>query len=190
MEIAIEVVLVCSGILFAAAAVMSIVRIVRGPSIVDRVVGSDTLATIVMCALIADMTVRDDTSMLPLVLGLALGASIGTMAVARFVSRSRSSVTPQTAEVDSEPDWVRPQTGEIQQLSPEAALAEDGMRDQGDFSDIEAAGHDAVSGIDVDGARTHPEGPHPLAPDAVDAHDRRPGARGDRGGEQYRGEEQ
>lgn len=169
MEIAIEIVLVCSGVLFAAAAVMSIVRIVRGPSIVDRVVGSDTLATIVMCALIADMTVRGDTSMLPLVLGLALGASIGTMAVARFVSRSRSTASPQPVTADSEPDWVRPQTGEIQQLSPEAALAEDGIRDQGDFSDSEAAGNDAVAGVAVDGADTHPGEPHPFEPGTADS---------------------
>lgn len=77
------------GLCFAGAAVMSTIRIVRGPSIVDRVVGSDTFATVLICYLCADMAIRGHTTTLPLVLGLAMTASVGTMAVARFVSRDR-----------------------------------------------------------------------------------------------------
>ncbi|MGO1544133.1 MAG: monovalent cation/H+ antiporter complex subunit F [Gulosibacter sp.] len=77
------------GLCFAIAAVFATIRIVRGPSIVDRMVGSDTLATILICVFCADMALRGHTATLPLVLGLAMTASVGTMAVARFVSRDR-----------------------------------------------------------------------------------------------------
>jgi len=88
------------GAFFASAALMSLIRIIRGPSVVDRMVGSDTLATVLICVLSADMALRGHTTTLPLVLGLAMTASIGTMAVARFVSRGRSgnSINSSTSD--------------------------------------------------------------------------------------------
>lgn len=77
------------GLCFAAAGVFATIRIVRGPSIVDRMVGSDTLLTVFISALSAEMVINGHTNTLPLVLGLAMTASVGTMAVARFVSRDR-----------------------------------------------------------------------------------------------------
>lgn len=152
-----------AGVLFAIAAVMAIIRIVIGPSIVDRVVASDTLATIVMCALIADMAIQGHTSTLPLVLGLAMGASIGTMAVARFVSRSQpttgsgdeSAVTPPV-----HPDHVAATD------DPEATrtLAEEGLRDQGEFSDGDAVGHDGVKGVDIEDGDQSASAPHHMEP--------------------------
>lgn len=140
--------LVLAGIMFASASLMAIVRIVRGPSIVDRVVGSDTLATIVICALLADMTIRGHATTLPLVLGLAMTASIGTMAVARFVSRSRpGTATSSDAQLTAA---THPQTGALDQISAAAALAEEGMRDQGPEHDDAAHGHDAVLGAPTD----------------------------------------
>ncbi|MFD2674650.1 monovalent cation/H+ antiporter complex subunit F [Gulosibacter bifidus] len=140
--------LVLAGIMFASASLMAIVRIVRGPSIVDRVVGSDTLATIVICALLADMTIRGHATTLPLVLGLAMTASIGTMAVARFVSRSRpGTATSGDARVAAA---THPQTGALDKISAAAALAEEGMRDQGPEPDDSAHGHDAVLGARTD----------------------------------------
>lgn len=89
MDLFLNIVYWIVGICFAAAAVMSTIRIVRGPSIVDRMVGSDTFATVLICMFCADMAIRGHTTTLPLVLGLAMTASVGTMAVARFVSRDR-----------------------------------------------------------------------------------------------------
>ena len=141
--------LIVAGIMFAAASVMSIIRIVRGPSIVDRVVGSDTLATVVMCTLVTDMTIRGHTTTLPLVLGLAISASIGTMAVARFVSRSRpvNTLGEQADPAQS--------TASGMDSSTEPVYADEGMRDQGDFSDADTTADDHVSGVEVDGGEPH-----------------------------------
>lgn len=89
MDLFLNIVYWVVGICFAGAAIMSTIRIVRGPSIVDRMVGSDTFATVLICVFCADMAIRGHTATLPLVLGLAMTASVGTMAVARFVSRDR-----------------------------------------------------------------------------------------------------
>lgn len=96
------------AVLFTAAAIMSLIRIIAGPSVVDRMVGSDTLATVLICVLSADMALRGHTTTLPLVLGLAMTASIGTMAVARFVSRGRSGNTLST------PDQHRPEHDDVE----------------------------------------------------------------------------
>jgi multicomponent Na+:H+ antiporter subunit F len=91
------------GLLFAAGAIMSLIRVIRGPSVVDRMVGSDTLATVLICVLSADMALRGHLTTLPLVLTLAMTASIGTMAVARFVSRGRAGNTLNSTPNDAEP---------------------------------------------------------------------------------------
>lgn len=77
------------GLALAAAAIMSLIRIIRGPSIVDRMAGSDTFVTLLIVALIADMVLHGHTHTLPLVIALAMTASIGTIAVARYVSHGR-----------------------------------------------------------------------------------------------------
>ena len=155
MSAAAQWMLIIAGVMFAAASVMSIIRIVRGPSIVDRVVGSDTLTTVVMCALVTDMTIRGHTTTLPLVLGLAISASIGTMAVARFVSRSRpvNAAGEQADPAQSTASGV--------DASTETVYADEGMRDQGDFSDADTAADDHVSGVEVDGGE--PQSAHTIA---------------------------
>ena len=79
------------GALLAAAALMALARIVRGPSIVDRMAGSDTLLTVLICVLAVEMALNGHTRTLPLVIALAMTASIGTLSVARFISRGRRS---------------------------------------------------------------------------------------------------
>lgn len=88
----------CIGALFAAAAFMAVIRIVRGPSLIDRVVASDTLLTVLICVLATEMALNGHLQTLPLLIGLALTASIGTIAVARFVSRGRQVIP--TSDVD------------------------------------------------------------------------------------------
>lgn len=73
---------------FGVAALAATIRVIRGPSIVDRMIGADTLMTILITVIVADMVVRGHTDTLVLVLVLAGVASIGTLAVARFTSRS------------------------------------------------------------------------------------------------------
>ncbi|WP_203136861.1 monovalent cation/H+ antiporter complex subunit F [Microbacterium sp. JZ31] len=72
---------------FAIAAVLTIVRIVVGPSILDRAVASDVLLTEVLCILGAEMVVNQHTRSIPIMLIIAAVGVFGSIAVARFVAR-------------------------------------------------------------------------------------------------------
>ncbi|WP_052226926.1 monovalent cation/H+ antiporter complex subunit F [Microbacterium mangrovi] len=73
--------------LFGIAAVLTVVRIVLGPSILDRAVASDVLLTEVMCVLGADMVINHHTDTLPVLLIIAAVGVFGSVAIARFVAR-------------------------------------------------------------------------------------------------------
>lgn len=74
-------------VVFAVTAVLTVVQIVRGPSILDRAVASDVLLTEVMCVLGADMAINGHTRSLPVLLIIAAVGVFGSIAVARFVAR-------------------------------------------------------------------------------------------------------
>jgi len=79
------------GVLFAFAALASVLRIVRGPSILDRMIASDMLLTTLICVLAADMVLENHTRTLPVIIVLALTAVFGSITVARYVSRQDPS---------------------------------------------------------------------------------------------------
>jgi multicomponent Na+:H+ antiporter subunit F len=79
------------GVLFAFAGLASVLRIVRGPSILDRMIASDMLLTTLICVLAADMVLGHHTRTLPVVIVLALTAVFGSITVARYVSRQDPS---------------------------------------------------------------------------------------------------
>lgn len=72
---------------FAVAALLTLWRIIAGPSILDRAVASDVLLTEVLCLLGAEMAVNHHTRTLPVVLVIAALGVFGTITVARFVAR-------------------------------------------------------------------------------------------------------
>lgn len=94
------VLLVGSGVGLTFAALASIIRIVRGPTILDRMIASDVLLTTLMLGLGADMVVRGHTDSIPMMTVIAATATFATIVVARFVKR-RAEHTPKspTAEV-------------------------------------------------------------------------------------------
>lgn len=73
--------------LFAAAALVTLWRIITGPSILDRAVASDVLLTLVMCVLGAEMAINHHTRTLPVLLIIAAVGVFGSISVARFVAR-------------------------------------------------------------------------------------------------------
>ncbi|WP_337000710.1 MULTISPECIES: monovalent cation/H+ antiporter complex subunit F [unclassified Microbacterium] len=80
-------------VVFGIAAVLALIRIVRGPSILDRAVASDVLLTEVMCVLGAEMAINGHTRNIPVLLIIAAIGVFGSIAVARFVAR-RDNTTP------------------------------------------------------------------------------------------------
>ena len=72
-------------IVFGIAAVLTIYRIVRGPSILDRAVASDVLLTEVMCVLGAEMAINHHTRSLPVLL-IILSCSVSAIPVRLYAS--------------------------------------------------------------------------------------------------------
>jgi multicomponent Na+:H+ antiporter subunit F len=85
-----EVVLVTVAIVLTFSAAVAISRIVKGPSILDRVIAIDVLLAIVCAGLIADMAVREHQANLTLVIIISLIGFIGSVTVARFVIDRRT----------------------------------------------------------------------------------------------------
>ncbi|OAN34032.1 monovalent cation/H+ antiporter complex subunit F [Microbacterium sp. H83] len=88
-----NVLLMAIMVVFGVAAILTIIRIVRGPSILDRAVASDVLLTEVMCVLGAEMAINGHTRNIPVMLIIAAVGVFGSIAVARFVAR-RDNTTP------------------------------------------------------------------------------------------------
>jgi multicomponent Na+:H+ antiporter subunit F len=82
-----NIVLVIALVVFALAAVLALVRIVIGPSILDRVVAADVLLTEIMCVIGAEMAINQHTRSLPALLIIAAVGVFGSISVARFVAR-------------------------------------------------------------------------------------------------------
>lgn len=76
-----------AGVVFAAAAAGTVVRIVRGPTILDRMLASDVLLTILLLVVGAEMVISGHTRTIPVMLVLAGTAAMSTIAVARYVSQ-------------------------------------------------------------------------------------------------------
>ncbi len=79
--------LIVISVVFAVAALLTLWRIVVGPSILDRAVASDVLLSEVMCVLGADMAINGHTNTLPVMLIIAAVAVFGSIAIARYVAR-------------------------------------------------------------------------------------------------------
>ncbi|MEV8250002.1 monovalent cation/H+ antiporter complex subunit F [Microbacterium sp. NPDC076768] len=80
-------------VVFGVAAILTMIRIVRGPSILDRAVASDVLLTEVMCVVGAEMAINGHTRNIPVLLIIAAVGVFGSISVARFVAR-RDNTAP------------------------------------------------------------------------------------------------
>ncbi|MDT0157758.1 monovalent cation/H+ antiporter complex subunit F [Microbacterium sp. ARD32] len=88
-----SILLIAIMVVFGLAAILCVIRIVRGPSILDRTVASDVLLTEVMCVLGADMAINGHLRNVPVMLIIAAVAVFGSIAVARYVAR-RDNAAP------------------------------------------------------------------------------------------------
>lgn len=98
MTIAMNIILLGVGVLFTAAALLAVYRIVRGPSILDRVVASDVLLTTLILVLGAEMVYNGHTRSISMMVVLAATAVFGTIAVARYVSKQDRPESQTQAE--------------------------------------------------------------------------------------------
>ena len=85
-SVAISVIYITVGVMFTVGALASVYRVVRGPSLIDRVIASDVLLTTLILAAGVEMVYNGHTRSIPLMVALAATAVLGSIAVARHVS--------------------------------------------------------------------------------------------------------
>ena len=85
------IVSIVAGIMFGIGALAAVSRIIRGPSILDRALATDVLLAIAICGLGAEMAINRHTDTLVVMLVLALFAIVGSIAIARFISKEDAS---------------------------------------------------------------------------------------------------
>ncbi|WP_432494040.1 monovalent cation/H+ antiporter complex subunit F [Kineococcus auxinigenes] len=73
--------------LLGLAAVLVAVRLVRGPTTLDRAAAVDVFVAILLCGVAVVAADRGSTAYLPVLLVLSLLGFAGSVAVARFVGR-------------------------------------------------------------------------------------------------------
>ena len=70
---------------------LAFIRLVRGPQAADRVVALDLISVLIVAFLAAYAVHAGDTSFLDVAIAYALVAFLGTVALARFLLRSRQA---------------------------------------------------------------------------------------------------
>ncbi|MBA8989509.1 multicomponent Na+:H+ antiporter subunit F [Curtobacterium pusillum] len=90
--------------LLGATLALAVFRIVRGPTILDRMIGSDMVLTTALVVIGAAMVIRQDLTGVPVLVVIAATSVFATVAVARAVTPSsepsdegRAAPTPEHA---------------------------------------------------------------------------------------------
>ncbi|WP_308286848.1 monovalent cation/H+ antiporter complex subunit F [Actinomadura parmotrematis] len=73
------------GAALAVAAALTLARLVRGPSMLDRAVALDVLVAIILAALGVEAIGADDPWVLPTMLALSVVGFTGSAGIARFL---------------------------------------------------------------------------------------------------------
>lgn len=75
-------------VLFAmigAGALLTLIRLARGPSLLDRVVATDTLLVIISAGLAVHAGLARDPTVVPVLVVVSLLAFVGSVSVARYI---------------------------------------------------------------------------------------------------------
>ncbi|HEX5428551.1 MAG TPA: monovalent cation/H+ antiporter complex subunit F [Pedococcus sp.] len=78
---------ICVAML-AMAALLLVIRISRGPTMLDRVVALDVLVAVVICGLALEAAVNRHSTTLPILGVLSLLGFVGSVSIARFTRGS------------------------------------------------------------------------------------------------------
>ena len=79
------VVAVIAHALLGSGAFLALVRLARGPSLLDRVVATDTLLVIIAAALAVHASLSRDATVVPVLVVVSLLAFVGSVSIARYV---------------------------------------------------------------------------------------------------------
>lgn len=80
------VIIVVGVALLTVAAVLTLVRMARGPSTLDRVVAADVIIAVVIAGLAMEASLNHHRTTLPVMVVLSLLGFAGSLSMARFVA--------------------------------------------------------------------------------------------------------
>ena len=78
-------------LMLTVAALLTFVRVVRGPTLPDRVVAIDLIGVLIVGVIVVAATATGDQSFLDVAIVIALISFVGTVAYARYVEREERS---------------------------------------------------------------------------------------------------
>jgi multicomponent Na+:H+ antiporter subunit F len=84
----VTVVLVVGAAMLTVAVTLLLVRITRGPTMLDRVIGFDVLTAVTICVIGLEAAVNQHTTTLPVLVALSLLGFVGSVSVAAFTKGS------------------------------------------------------------------------------------------------------
>ena len=75
--------------MLAVAAALTLYRVMRGPTLPDRVVAVDLIGVLMVCLLVVTASATAQQAFLDVAIVIALISFVGTVAYARYIERSR-----------------------------------------------------------------------------------------------------
>ncbi|MDG4767082.1 monovalent cation/H+ antiporter complex subunit F [Solwaraspora sp. WMMD406] len=87
------IVAVVVTVLLGTAALLTVGRIIRGPSLLDRVVAAEVLIAIIVGGLAAEAAINRHATTLPVLVVLALLGFVGSVSIVRFVAGRSAAVS-------------------------------------------------------------------------------------------------
>lgn len=111
--------------LLAVGAGLALVRIVRGPSVLDRIVATDVLLAVIVMALATEAAFSRDASVLPVLAVLSILGFTGAVSVARFAIRHTvpASASSNPAPATSSPASASSNPGPASSTPASASLS-------------------------------------------------------------------
>ena len=76
--------------MLAAAACVTFIRLLKGPTLPDRVVAIDLIGVLMVCILVVAAAATGQQAFLDVGMVVALISFVGTVAYSRYIERSRS----------------------------------------------------------------------------------------------------
>ncbi|MGJ3509894.1 monovalent cation/H+ antiporter complex subunit F [Enemella sp. A6] len=94
IQIATVVFIVLAGLVLLTAALLTLIRLSRGPSNLDRIIASDVMVGVVIAGLAIEAAVHKHSTTYPVMVVLSLVGFAGAVGMARFVGdRDRDPAT-------------------------------------------------------------------------------------------------
>ena len=97
-------VLVASAVMLTAAALLLVVRMTVGPTILDRSMALDVMMSVMVCAVSLYAIWSEEAWTLPMLLVLAAVGFVGAVSIARFASGAEDEVADDDTDA-AEGEW-------------------------------------------------------------------------------------